>query len=201
MATAHPQNPISCEPCRQKKCKCDRLLPICTQCATTPLSQSKCIYPESGKRGLPQGYITHIEHRLAATEAALFSVYSQIRAGSTVQPQRQSQIQEGSLAVPVDVVASSRGSRMESMAEWQALPLRAGGELERWWGVKKGAWGIDVDDGGCSSANFGQDNEKGLLVEDRNGPEIGGRESNLELDSGKMTRAERLARLESRVYF
>ncbi|KAB8207317.1 hypothetical protein BDV34DRAFT_192070 [Aspergillus parasiticus] len=50
IATAHPQNSISCEPCRQKKCKCDRLLPICTQCATTPSSQSKCIYPESGKR-------------------------------------------------------------------------------------------------------------------------------------------------------
>ncbi|KAB8221171.1 hypothetical protein BDV33DRAFT_170838 [Aspergillus novoparasiticus] len=59
IATAHPQNPISCEPCRQKKCKCDRLLPICTQCATTPSSQSRCIYPESGKRFV---YIHHASH-------------------------------------------------------------------------------------------------------------------------------------------
>ncbi|KAE8145760.1 hypothetical protein BDV25DRAFT_62395 [Aspergillus avenaceus] len=42
-------NPISCEPCRQKKCKCDRLLPICTQCTSTS-TQNKCVYPESGKR-------------------------------------------------------------------------------------------------------------------------------------------------------
>ena len=90
---------------------------------------------------------------------------------------------------------------MENMAEWQALPLRAGGELERWWGVKRGAWGVEVDDGGCSSSGFGQEGEKEVLAEARNGPDPGGREPDLELDSGKMTRAERLARLESRVYF
>ncbi|KNG81593.1 Zn(II)2Cys6 transcription factor [Aspergillus nomiae NRRL 13137] len=188
IATSHPQNPISCEPCRQKKCKCDRLL--------TVLEFILII-----ARGLPQGYITHIEHRLAATEAALFSMYSQVRAERAVQPQRQSHVQENTLAVPVDVVASSRGSRMESMAEWQALPLRTRGELERWWGVKRGAWGVEIDDGGCSSGGFGQESEKRLLVEDRNETNPGGRDANLEVDSGKMTRAERLARLESRVYF
>ncbi|KAB8070775.1 hypothetical protein BDV29DRAFT_160162 [Aspergillus leporis] len=65
--------------------------------------------------GLPQGYITHLEHRLAATEAALFTVYSQLRAA---QPQRQSQVQDGLVSVPVEVLVSSRSSRMESMAEW-----------------------------------------------------------------------------------
>ncbi|KAF9249633.1 transcriptional regulator family: Fungal Specific TF [Penicillium roqueforti] len=63
-------SPISCETCRQRKCKCDRKLPCCSQCSNEP---SRCVYPESGKRGLPLGYLNQLEQRLAETESALES--------------------------------------------------------------------------------------------------------------------------------
>ncbi|KAL4975175.1 hypothetical protein BDW66DRAFT_137938 [Aspergillus desertorum] len=118
------QNPIACEPCRQKKCKCDRILPICSQCS----DPAKCVYPESGKRGLPQGYITHLESRLAATERALYSSYSYLR---TFSP-RPFSIPDSSQPGP---------SRTAAVNEWSRLPLRNADDLELWWAAKTLVYG------------------------------------------------------------
>ncbi|KAB8236958.1 uncharacterized protein BDW43DRAFT_307971 [Aspergillus alliaceus] len=151
--------------------------------------------------GLPQGYITHLEHRLAATEAALFTVYAQLRAGNHTQLPRQSPTYETAAAVSVDVVASSRGSRVESMAEWDALPLRGPGELERWWGVKRGVWGNDIENDGGGPSGFEREGGDGRDVLAENVTGDAKTDANLDLDSGKMSRAERLARSEPKVYF
>ncbi|KAJ5624500.1 hypothetical protein N7510_000809 [Penicillium lagena] len=49
-------SPISCESCRQKKCKCDR------------------------KLGLPLGYLNQLEQRLAETEQALYGALVTLRS-------------------------------------------------------------------------------------------------------------------------
>ncbi|KAL4912369.1 hypothetical protein BDW62DRAFT_206525 [Aspergillus aurantiobrunneus] len=113
------QNPIACEPCRQKKCKCDRTLPVCSQCS----DPARCIYPESGKRGLPQGYITHLENRLAATEQALYSSYAYLR---TISPRSFSILDP----------PQPNLSRTVAVNEWSRLPLRTPDDLENWWTEK-----------------------------------------------------------------
>ncbi|KAL2831146.1 hypothetical protein BDW59DRAFT_7361 [Aspergillus cavernicola] len=121
---ADKQNPIACEPCRQKKCKCDRILPVCSQCS----DPARCIYPESGKRGLPQGYITHLENRLAVTERALYSAYAYLR---TISPRPFTTI-DASQPTP---------SRTAAVSEWTRFPLLDSDDLERWWTEKAGVYG------------------------------------------------------------
>ncbi|KAL4906816.1 hypothetical protein BDW74DRAFT_127646 [Aspergillus multicolor] len=118
------QNPIACEPCRQKKCKCDRILPVCSQCS----DPAKCVYPESGKRGLPQGYITHLESRLAATEQALYSSYSYLR---TFAPR----------TFRMTDSTQPAQSRTAAVNEWSRLPLRNAEDLELWWAEKARVYG------------------------------------------------------------
>ncbi|KAL2850748.1 hypothetical protein BJY01DRAFT_209650 [Aspergillus pseudoustus] len=121
---AEKQNPIACEPCRQKKCKCDRILPVCSQCA----DPARCVYPESGKRGLPQGYITHLENRLAATERALYSTYAYLRS---VAPR--------SFTI-VDSPQPTQ-SRAAAVNEWMRLPLIDQENLEQWFAEKARMFG------------------------------------------------------------
>ncbi|OJJ00561.1 hypothetical protein ASPVEDRAFT_149506 [Aspergillus versicolor CBS 583.65] len=118
------QNLIACEPCRQKKCKCDRILPVCSQCS----DPARCNYPESGKRGLPQGYITHLENRLAATERALYSSYAYLR---TISP-RSFSILDGPQPNP---------SRTAATNEWSRFPLHTPEDLENWWVEKSRVYG------------------------------------------------------------
>ncbi|OQD67917.1 hypothetical protein PENPOL_c003G02510 [Penicillium polonicum] len=56
MSSEENLNPISCELCRQRKCKCDR------------------------KLGLPLGYLNQLEERLAETESALYGALMAIRS-------------------------------------------------------------------------------------------------------------------------
>lgn len=111
-------NPISCELCRQRKCKCDRKLPFCSQCAG---EASKCIYPESAKRGLPLGYLNQLEERLAETESALYGALITIRSmGQPTAVQTPAK---------TDTSPKNKAARME---EWSQLPLREWPDMERW---------------------------------------------------------------------
>ncbi|KAI2727175.1 transcriptional regulator family: Fungal Specific TF [Penicillium roqueforti] len=110
-------NPISCELCRQRKCKCDRKLPFCSQCAG---DVSKCIYPESGKRGLPLGYLNQLEERLAETESALYGALMAMRSmGQPIVIQTPK----------TDTLLKHKAARMK---EWSQLPLRESPDMERW---------------------------------------------------------------------
>ncbi|KAL4949454.1 hypothetical protein BDW69DRAFT_174418 [Aspergillus filifer] len=183
---AEKQNPIACEPCRQKKCKCDRILPVCSQCS----DPARCVYPESGKRGLPQGYITHLENRLAATERALYSAYAYLR---TISPSSFSIVE--SLQPPT--------SRTAAVNEWSRLPLRNPDDLELWLSEKARVFVVAGDDVPAEDATSTWTNPK-----DRDGPA-----STPSLDRNyqhvplrpagypREGRAERLAEMEPAVYF
>ncbi|PYI29019.1 hypothetical protein BP00DRAFT_427920 [Aspergillus indologenus CBS 114.80] len=113
-------SPIACEPCRQKKCKCDRTLPVCTQCSPDP---SKCVYPESGKRGLPLGYLNQIEQRLADTEQALYEALTTIR---------ELHASHGGMVVQATRKSTDLRPKNARMQEWSQLPLSGWAERERW---------------------------------------------------------------------
>ncbi|KAL4873597.1 hypothetical protein BDV12DRAFT_81069 [Aspergillus spectabilis] len=185
---ADKQNPIACEPCRQKKCKCDRILPVCSQCS----DPARCIYPESGKRGLPQGYITHLENRLAATERALYSSYAYSR---TVSPQS------------FNIIDSPQptSSRTAAINEWSRLSLRNPDDLERWWTEKARLYG--TAEGEAPSERIPE--TAGTISRDRDTPastslnslshsHIQARPS---ADYPREGRAERLAEMEPAIYF
>ncbi|KAL3255310.1 hypothetical protein ABHI18_008275 [Aspergillus niger] len=112
-------SPISCEVCRQRKCKCDRRLPFCSQCSN---ESSKCKYPESGKRGLPLGYLNQLEQRLAETESAL---YGALMALSSIGP-ATTLLQA---TTKPDSLQKSKAARME---EWSRLPLRDWPDIYHW---------------------------------------------------------------------
>ncbi|PLB52556.1 NAD(P)-binding protein [Aspergillus steynii IBT 23096] len=153
--------------------------PVCTQC-TDP---TRCIYPESGKRGLPQGYITHLETRLASTEQALFAVYEHLRSLGL-----HAEIPEGLGETP----PSRSQTRVAKMAEWERLPLTGRGDLERWWTERRGGMvgyseGLVGDSQGqAASLGVGSSREDG-----------GSREEVAE----RKGQAEELARGEAGVYF
>ncbi|KAL3464355.1 hypothetical protein BJX64DRAFT_95459 [Aspergillus heterothallicus] len=94
-------------------------MPVCSQC----VDPARCIYPESGKRGLPQGYITHLENRLAATERALYSTYAYLR---TISPRSFTIVDS----------PQSTSSRAAAVNEWTRLPLGDPDNLEQWWAEK-----------------------------------------------------------------
>ncbi|PKX90053.1 Zn(II)2Cys6 transcription factor domain-containing protein [Aspergillus novofumigatus IBT 16806] len=125
---AESVSPISCELCRQRKCKCDRNIPFCSQCSADP---SKCNYPESGKRGLPLGYINQLEMRLADTELALYEALTTLRAmnGSTLIRASQK----------ADISPKQKAARME---EWTQFPFREPSDLERWLDAKRDEFNI-----------------------------------------------------------
>ncbi|KAJ5336786.1 transcriptional regulator family: Fungal Specific TF [Penicillium brevicompactum] len=79
---------------------------------------SKCVYPESGKRGLPLGYLNQLEQRLAETESALYGALMTLRSiGQTTTP------------VSKPEVSKQKAARME---EWSQLPIREWSDLEHW---------------------------------------------------------------------
>ncbi|PYI09589.1 hypothetical protein BO78DRAFT_467735 [Aspergillus sclerotiicarbonarius CBS 121057] len=124
MGTGKDISPIACEPCRQKKCKCNRALPYCSQCTGEP---SKCNYPENGKRGLPLGYLTQLEQRLADTELALFEALTTLRSLG-----HGDDLVKASLKVEVE----ERQGKNARMGEWGRLPLRDQSDIQRWWQAK-----------------------------------------------------------------
>ncbi|KAL3487171.1 hypothetical protein BJX62DRAFT_10576 [Aspergillus germanicus] len=186
---AEKQNSIACEPCRQKKCKCDRILPVCSQCA----DPARCVYPESGKRGLPQGYITHLENRLAATERALYSTYAYLRA---ISP-RSFTIVDSPQPTP---------SRAAAVNEWARLPLIDPDNLEQWWAEKARVFG---NTGGEAPPEWSPDTA-GTAPRDHDVPasticlsSLSHRHTHQRQSDGyqREGRAERLAELEPAVYF
>ncbi|KAL4924567.1 Zn(II)2Cys6 transcription factor domain-containing protein [Aspergillus undulatus] len=186
---ADKQNPIACEPCRQKKCKCDRTLPVCSQCS----DPARCIYPESGKRGLPQGYITHLENRLATTERALYSSYAYLR---TISPRSFS------------IVESSQpnSSRTAAVNEWSRLPLHSPEDLEIWYSEKAQLFGGAESD---VQAEWSPETVMGTAPRERDVPASTTSLNNLSRKHIQVRaagypregRAERLAELEPGVYF
>ncbi|KAL5334824.1 hypothetical protein BJX70DRAFT_391131 [Aspergillus crustosus] len=204
---ADKQNPIACEPCRQKKCKCDRILsvpnltfhllpittnrqrPVCSQCS----DPARCIYPESGKRGLPQGYITHLENRLSATERALYSCYAHLR---TVPP--------GSLSIVESPQLTT--SRTAAINEWSRLSLRNPADLERWWAEKNRLYGTSEGEAPSewtpgAAPTISRDRDASASTR----PNGFGHHSHIKARPSagyvREGRAERLAELEPAIYF
>jgi len=116
-------NAIACENCRSKKCKCDRKIPICTQCRTSSLP---CHYQEGGKRGLPAAYITALEKRLADTEAALSASLI------ALQTQNVTRLTDGHLSVAISQASQPQRSKAEKLEEWKRLPLQTDEQLAAW---------------------------------------------------------------------
>ncbi|KAH7179314.1 uncharacterized protein B0J16DRAFT_346627 [Fusarium flagelliforme] len=115
-------NPIACSHCRQRKRKCDRNLPHCLQCNNDP---SNCHYPEQNKRGLPIGFITRLEARLAETEEALFRLVQSIEDPENNQ---------------VSLKPSSQ-RKDDRIREWDNLPLRNMEEVKTWYRNRGGLSG------------------------------------------------------------
>ncbi|KAG5757002.1 hypothetical protein H9Q69_007276 [Fusarium xylarioides] len=107
-------NPIACSHCRQRKRKCDRQLPHCLQCTNDP---TNCHYPEQNKRGLPIGFITRLEARLAETEEALFRLVHSID-----EPNNNH----------ISLKPSSQ-RKDDRIREWDSLPLRNVDEIRSWY--------------------------------------------------------------------
>ncbi|KAK7187261.1 hypothetical protein DPSP01_013021 [Paraphaeosphaeria sporulosa] len=120
-------NPIACEHCRSKKCKCDRKLPHCSQCRALSLA---CRYAEGGKRGIPAAYINSLEDRLAETEAALYSALATINSVHNGTAGLHRLLTDAS-----GPVARER-SKIEKQDEWKRLPLRSGEQLRVWFEEK-----------------------------------------------------------------
>ncbi|KAH8806036.1 hypothetical protein F5884DRAFT_468578 [Xylogone sp. PMI_703] len=119
-------NPIACELCRAKKCKCDRRLPLCSQCSSIG---ALCQYPQSNKRGIPAGYISSLEQRLLETEVALFEALSVI---NNPQYRNDETHTESSLAGVLSD-QSTRQSKEAKIEEWKRLPLRTSAQRQTWW--------------------------------------------------------------------
>ncbi|KAL6923274.1 hypothetical protein FSHL1_000522 [Fusarium sambucinum] len=115
-------NPIACSHCRQRKRKCDRNLPHCLQCNNDP---STCHYPEQNKRGLPIGFITRLEARLAETEEALFRLVQSIEEPENNQ---------------VSLKPSSQ-RKDDRTKEWDSLPLKTPEQVKLWYKNKSGQSG------------------------------------------------------------
>ncbi|KAI1076468.1 hypothetical protein F5B20DRAFT_326620 [Whalleya microplaca] len=103
---------ISCERCRDKKIRCNRKVPECTQCMTNSVN---CHYPEQNKRGLPAGYVNSLEKRLFETERALFFALAEIHAGKIGLDNYESAAAR-SMKCPVQAKA-------ELVADWSQHPL------------------------------------------------------------------------------
>ncbi|KAK5799881.1 hypothetical protein VI817_002093 [Penicillium citrinum] len=87
-------------------------------CSNEP---SKCTYPESGKRGLPLGYLSQLEQRLLETETALYGALVTLRS---MQPTTVAQVS----AKP----ESTQKQKAARMDEWAQLPLQGWPDMERW---------------------------------------------------------------------
>ncbi|CAI7567410.1 unnamed protein product [Penicillium glandicola] len=98
-------NPISCELCRQRKCK----------------SVLFSMRRGSIEIGLPLGYLNQLEQRLAETESALYGALMTIRSmGQPTAVQTPAK---------TDTTIKHKAARME---EWSQLPLREWPDMERW---------------------------------------------------------------------
>ncbi|CRK22944.1 hypothetical protein BN1723_013434 [Verticillium longisporum] len=114
-------SPIACESCRQRKRGCHAY-------------PSKCHYPEKSKRGIPFGYLTKLENRLAETESALCRTLASIV---------DSQSFESAMAGPAPSSSSwtPRQNKVDRVTEWDNMPLRTSDNLLSWYQLKTSASG------------------------------------------------------------
>jgi hypothetical protein len=70
-------------------------------------------------RGLPLGYINHLEQRLAETESALYGALTTLR--SLGQP-----------TTPVSAKETTPKQKAARMEEWSGLPLRDAKDMQHW---------------------------------------------------------------------
>lgn len=92
---------------------------MCGQCEK---SGAQCIYPQTFKRGFPEGYLAAIETRLIQTERALFEALS---ASNGID---LNQIPAQSVADAFDT-KTTKSARME---EWNRLPLLTAQDRQTW---------------------------------------------------------------------
>ncbi|RDW67065.1 hypothetical protein BP5796_09814 [Coleophoma crateriformis] len=102
--TDSPSTAGSCEPCKRKKCKCDRQL------------------------GIPTGYLNALEQRLTETEIALSHALWEIRnlraPDSLVMPKPN----------PTAFTSRSDNvSKLTRLTEWKTFPLKSAQDVELWW--------------------------------------------------------------------
>lgn len=132
-------NPIACDNCRSKKCRCDRRVyvpldlascdlltprrPSCSQCRASALI---CRYQEGGKRGLPIAYINNLEKRLRETESALYAAMVALDEHESIQSSNF-----GILKAPREL------SKIERQDDWQRLPLQTPEQLATWYREKQ----------------------------------------------------------------
>ncbi|KAF2621567.1 hypothetical protein BU25DRAFT_233942 [Macroventuria anomochaeta] len=116
-------NPIACDNCRSKKCRCDRRVPSCSQCRASSLI---CRYQEGGKRGLPIAYINSLERRLRETESALYATMLALDEHDNI---KASNI--GLLKAPREL------SKAERQDDWKRLPLQTPEQLAIWFQEKQ----------------------------------------------------------------
>ncbi|KAJ5194222.1 transcriptional regulator family: Fungal Specific TF [Penicillium cf. griseofulvum] len=112
-------NPISCELCRQRKCKFSSTV----QFLNISIIKSVLFPMRRGsvEIGLPLGYLNQLEERLAETESALYGALMTLRSmGQSTAVQTPAQ---------TDTTPKHKVARME---EWSQLPLREWPDMERW---------------------------------------------------------------------
>ncbi|KAH9210795.1 hypothetical protein DL95DRAFT_393158 [Leptodontidium sp. 2 PMI_412] len=134
-------NPGSCESCKRKKCKCDRKLPICGQCAGVVPAIS-CTYAESNRRGIPGGYVGALEARLIETEIALYKTICSLRSSSANPALDLSR--SSSETLPEALLQHEQGneSKVLKMAMWKRLPLSTVEEVQSWWDTLRAESGM-----------------------------------------------------------
>lgn len=123
--------PIACETCRRKKCKCDRKLPSCSQCRSSP---EGCLYPEKNRRGIPAGYVNALEKRLAETERALFFALHELHDGEAVHADYQNQPPFKALRESVlsSDTSSTQQEKANLVASWASRPLENRTQARTW---------------------------------------------------------------------
>ncbi|KAF3386373.1 hypothetical protein F1880_001234, partial [Penicillium rolfsii] len=122
--------------------------PSCAQCSNEP---SKCVYPESGKRGLPLGYLNQLEQRLSETEAALYSALVTLRA------MRPTTVAHAS--VKPESIHKQKAARMD---EWNQLPLRGWSDMGHWLTAMSHQFTLEHPQ--TPDAHFTEPSEGGLII-------------------------------------
>ncbi|KAL5377945.1 hypothetical protein PMIN03_010843 [Paraphaeosphaeria minitans] len=126
MDESNNYHPIACEACRNKKSKCDRDLPVCSQCAS---SGASCRYPPTNKRGIPSGYIALVEQRLVESEIVIFELLSTLYScNPTIQQHRLSFDERRGIGE-----WSKQQSKSKKVEEWTNFPLGTDEQRQAWW--------------------------------------------------------------------
>lgn len=93
----------------------------------------KCI--DSGSnRGIPAGYVSNLERRLAETEAALFVALTSLRTTSEAVSSADEAIRECLASFKEQ---TDNETRQEKLNTWYRLPLGSRREQNEWWATMR----------------------------------------------------------------